>query len=657
VERALGVVAAVVLLAGDALGAVRVERDEVIFTLEAPSAREVYLVGDFNQWNATVEPMAAVDGRFEVRLFLVAGTYRYKFVVDGNSIVDPDNPGPAERGSPLVLIERSGGLLLETDLPDDMPAPRPASYAIRYIGQLFDDDGDTNAEQRVDAEVRATLAKLRARALVATQDSSWDASAPSLDAFFDRGFVEVEVGRLALRGFENDSTWASHDPMGVVGSEGVYAYDAGYRYHGATAEAAGSHAAIRARWADETSRGPTSMARVDPADLSAFANGTSPDTSAYAYTYSFDGSDAASVEVAGDAGAFAFGYVFRSDRGTNPGVWVDVARRPTEFAVTTYATREDRNASDAWLRWNTRAKVTMGYGWGGIRTHAFASASGTEDLSAPIDASAALTPVEVARDLLSSDRFVVDVASEHDGASLRWDYTRFDFDGVQGTSRAEVHRTTLAGARAWRGVELAGSVALTSQRYRETPDPLHVDWPERNPWLSQWDALDVPSMVGIGLDDYTVWRASAHRADARVGAGGEAVLEAQEVFGAAVHASVRAWVDAEIRGGWYAYGDGRCAWYDRDAWEVDEAFLAGYLEFGYRNQWVQASLGVGLDPWQFDTVVGAFADRGRSEFLRTAIGAGVRRSEADALGRRLVERERALEDFGVIKLECVLELD
>ncbi|MDH5628491.1 MAG: glycogen-binding domain-containing protein, partial [Candidatus Krumholzibacteria bacterium] len=87
--------------------AVRVDQDEVIFTLQAPGAKDVYLVGDFNQWNPTVEPMDRDGDRFEVGLFLVAGNYRYKFVVDGETITDPDNPGRSpDKGSPLSLVER-----------------------------------------------------------------------------------------------------------------------------------------------------------------------------------------------------------------------------------------------------------------------------------------------------------------------------------------------------------------------------------------------------------------------------------------------------------------------------------------------------------------------------------------------------------------------
>ena len=47
---------AVLLQPFAAYGAVRVVDDEVIFTLAAPGANEVFLVGDFNNWNPYSHP-------------------------------------------------------------------------------------------------------------------------------------------------------------------------------------------------------------------------------------------------------------------------------------------------------------------------------------------------------------------------------------------------------------------------------------------------------------------------------------------------------------------------------------------------------------------------------------------------------------------------
>jgi hypothetical protein len=643
-----------------ARAAVRVEADEVIFSLKAHDAKEVYLIGDFNQWNPTVEPMDHEGDDFVVRLFLVAGTYHYKFVVDGRTIVDPDNPGTVQDGSPLILVERSGGLILSTELPEETAHARTAGYRARYIGFLRVDEDDSDVEQRVDLGLHATLDRLDARAVVATGDSSWAWSPTTIDAFFDRGRVEVQTGKFAVRGFENDSTWASSDPTQLVGNAGLYRYDAGFRYHGVTGAAIGKHAALRARWTDETERLPRALALVTSAQTAPFVTGSASDTTVYAYTSTFNGSDNIAIEATADAGDFVAGYIVRQDAGLNPGLWVDIARRPTDFATQTYATREDHHLASAWLAWKglRKTKLTFGYGWGDAEARAYATASGTSDLSAPLDATAATLPSDRTRDILSSDRFVVELEGNHRVAtSLRWDYTHFDFDELEGGAEADVHRARVDASGVWSNVRLSASATYTNQKYRATPDALYIDWPERNVWLSRWDAMDVPSMVAVDLEEHTVWTLDAMRDVGRVSAGVSTLLQTLAVTDAAVHASVRAHADVTIHGPWYAYGDARWAWYDRAAWGVEDSFFDLYIEGGYRGSWLTLSAGFGLDPWAFDPVVSDFADLGRSEYLRDAIRGGVRRSEAAAIGNALIERERSLEDLRLFKLECVIELE
>ncbi len=66
----------------------------VRFTLNSPSARYVYVVGDFNNW--ALDDTSRLDpdrqGQWQKSYTLKPGKYRYKFVVDGRWIHDPDNP-------------------------------------------------------------------------------------------------------------------------------------------------------------------------------------------------------------------------------------------------------------------------------------------------------------------------------------------------------------------------------------------------------------------------------------------------------------------------------------------------------------------------------------------------------------------------------------
>lgn len=63
------------------------------FEFYAPTAREVSLVGEFNDWDAATMPLhRTADGNWRVELMLPAGIYRYKFVVDSVWRCSPDQP-------------------------------------------------------------------------------------------------------------------------------------------------------------------------------------------------------------------------------------------------------------------------------------------------------------------------------------------------------------------------------------------------------------------------------------------------------------------------------------------------------------------------------------------------------------------------------------
>lgn len=63
------------------------------FVFKNNAAREVYLVGDFNNWSITPESLLwrRDSGVWQKRVLLPPGRYRYKYVVDGRWTHDPDN--------------------------------------------------------------------------------------------------------------------------------------------------------------------------------------------------------------------------------------------------------------------------------------------------------------------------------------------------------------------------------------------------------------------------------------------------------------------------------------------------------------------------------------------------------------------------------------
>lgn len=89
----------------------------VQFTLVAPGAAQVSLVGDFNRWDPQTLPMRLLkDGStWEVQVMLPPGRYAYAFVVDGRLARDPSaaESGTDDFGVPnsVLAVERSSSAM------------------------------------------------------------------------------------------------------------------------------------------------------------------------------------------------------------------------------------------------------------------------------------------------------------------------------------------------------------------------------------------------------------------------------------------------------------------------------------------------------------------------------------------------------------------
>ncbi|MGC8990830.1 MAG: isoamylase early set domain-containing protein [Verrucomicrobiia bacterium] len=79
---------------GGRYSSLRPKHSVVFFTCDAPHAKNVSLVGDFNNWQPDANPMQQMpDGCWTVRLELRHGSYRYLFLVDGKPVLDPRAQG------------------------------------------------------------------------------------------------------------------------------------------------------------------------------------------------------------------------------------------------------------------------------------------------------------------------------------------------------------------------------------------------------------------------------------------------------------------------------------------------------------------------------------------------------------------------------------
>lgn len=77
------------------------------FRIHAPGANEVFLAGDFNNWESNSKDFQMrkfKDNIWKKKVKLSPGRYEYQFVVDGNWCPDPVNP---ERQSNPFASENS----------------------------------------------------------------------------------------------------------------------------------------------------------------------------------------------------------------------------------------------------------------------------------------------------------------------------------------------------------------------------------------------------------------------------------------------------------------------------------------------------------------------------------------------------------------------
>lgn len=66
---------------------------EVNFSFNAPTARSVFVVGDFNDWTKNDKySLEKKDGIWTKKMLLKKGKYQYKFIVDDKWLEDPVNP-------------------------------------------------------------------------------------------------------------------------------------------------------------------------------------------------------------------------------------------------------------------------------------------------------------------------------------------------------------------------------------------------------------------------------------------------------------------------------------------------------------------------------------------------------------------------------------
>lgn len=83
----------------------------VKFQVQTKPGSKVYIGGDFNEWNHLLQELIDQDGNgvYEVAIALEPGVYEYKFHINDNWCVDPDNPNfrpnPLGTLNSVIIVE------------------------------------------------------------------------------------------------------------------------------------------------------------------------------------------------------------------------------------------------------------------------------------------------------------------------------------------------------------------------------------------------------------------------------------------------------------------------------------------------------------------------------------------------------------------------
>ena len=212
---------------GSAGASIEVDDEEIVFGINAPQARNVYLVGDFNGWNPTIDKLVPVDGRFQIRLYLLPGQYRYRFIVDGESVPDPENPGLDDEGNSFFfLLETQGGF--EITLQARGRRTGMDNVELSPFGSFHIVGGSYRDAAFMMGGVDGTQGeRVSGNFAVGWEIATEDIEDLNHEMFFIRGSAGYKFSKGELTAFTRSADLDLGDPLGLFNSVAPYAYPVG----------------------------------------------------------------------------------------------------------------------------------------------------------------------------------------------------------------------------------------------------------------------------------------------------------------------------------------------------------------------------------------------------------------------------------------------
>lgn len=212
------------------------------------SATVVYVVGDWNGWNPSATPLDRIDAAtWLAEVFLDSGIYEYKLLVDGNWVIDADNPEVSSSGNSVVRIG-AGGMVMpvnvvveaagndgETRLVAD-----EVRWSMRYLGFVTSRKDPASGRYELDRPVHQIDVNLEAEftadlngwVLMKVNNLESGTDVSDINLRFDRAYARWHPGSWDLRLFDNTKATNFDDPGNLVGRIGIYQDTFGYQRRG-----------------------------------------------------------------------------------------------------------------------------------------------------------------------------------------------------------------------------------------------------------------------------------------------------------------------------------------------------------------------------------------------------------------------------------------
>ncbi|MGD1047698.1 MAG: glycogen-binding domain-containing protein [Candidatus Krumholzibacteriaceae bacterium] len=631
-----------VLAAGACRSSVVVQEEEVVFRTARIDSGAVFLVGDFNGWNPTIDLLVKGAAGLEIRLYLLPGTYHYRFVASGASTRDPDNPCvDAQGNSCFTLVQRDGAL--EVTYAESAGGARAGSSKMRVtplarVELLADKDemslfSSAGIKGVIDKRIDADLA-------VGQVEEFSEGKKGNGESFLLRALASYRLDRGALRAFTRPSGAIDlGDSLALIGAVGPYRYPV----------------SLFSRGVELEEKFPIGLETrfLYLSRLRGYVSGLegAPDSSSLFSERDYVDSDIYGLRLGAKINGATIRYLFREDRVAKAGLW-----RFPGFGGDLYHGFE----RDVFQGFSLSLPGEGGVSLDGELLFGKSYLSATGKSVEGEDGAADLTDVSLEAEREHGQRFSLGVSrtGKRLHAGLAFAQTTLEGDPAGRGGRPDGSRTSLCGRFDFgdpsRSIGLSGKVeqysALnTGSTFWFGGSNFWLDGDEIAydliPFLSTrelyevklsgaWNvspAGDCPWGTGLRLE--MVQRGDASGA-------GPLFREAHIASGVAVEERLTLLLD--MRGTSYRYG------------EIDRDFVDAFLSLrGSITKSLWCAIGAGVNPYGFDRWLYSFSGHGREDYLyeRGLYRTLGSRGEAASMNA-LMDAEEALAEDRVVTFEA-----